>query len=251
MMRLLLWCLTVVGALVITDRAGALEVAIGQTKIELVGPNDFCPLDKEHSLDSQVISWTQQSVQGRNEVLAVFIDCARLADWHDGKTDDLGETVDFQVSLKAKTVNANRRAVTDICAALRQKGDEITKTAEGVMAINVEAIKEFAGKIAFDALQPYGVLHEDDTGCYFGSILKMKVEDRVDLHFNVGAVTTIRNRLVFANHSSDFKDDSTIKRLLATSRETIAALRARNPDERAPLNSILRWLVSRILGIDR
>lgn len=251
MMYLLLSCLALAGAFVISHQAGALEVAIGQTKIELVGPKDFCPLDKKHSLDSQVINLTQQTVQGRNELLAIFVDCARLASWHDGKIDDLGDTFDFQVSLRAKNVNANKAAVTDICGAFRKQGAEIFKTAEDLAAANVKAIQEFAGKVEFNALQIYGVLHEDDTGCYFGAILKMKIEDRVELQFSVGAVTIIRNRLVFANHGSDFKDEGTVKRLLATSRETVAALRARNPDERAPLASLVWRLVSRVLGIDR
>jgi hypothetical protein len=234
-----------------SHRVDALEVAIGRTKIELVGPKDFCPLDNNHSLDSQAINLIQQTVQGRNELLAVFINCARLADWHDGKTDDIGDTFEFQVSLKAKNVNANKASVTDICSVLRKQGAEIFKTTEGLMATNVKAIKELAGKIELNALEIYGVLHEDDTGCYFGSILKMKVEDKVELHFNVSAVTTVRNKLVFANHSSDFKDESTVQRLLATSQETVAAFRARNPDERASLiDSALRWLVSKILKID-
>jgi len=235
-----------------SHRVDALEVAIGQTKIELVGPKDFCPLDKNHSLDSQAINLIQQTVQGRNELLAVFIDCARLADWHDGKTDDIGDTFEFQVSLTAKNVNANKASVTDICSVLRKQGAEIVKTMEGVMATNVKAIQELAGKIEFNALEMYGVLHEDDTGCYFGSVLKMKIEDKVELHFNVSAVTAVRNRLVVANHSSDFKDESTVQRLLATSQATVAAFRARNPDERVSLvDSILRWFISKTLGIDR
>jgi len=234
-----------------SHQVDALEVAIGRTKIELVGPKDFCPLDKNHSLDSQAIKLIQQTVEGRNELLAVFIDCARLADWHDGKTDDIGDTFEFQVSLTAKNVNANKASVTDICGALRKQGAEIVKTMEGLLATNVKAIQELAGKLEFNALEMYGVLHEDDTGCYFGSILKIKIEDKVELHFTVSAVTAVRNRLVIANHSSDFKDESTVQRLLATSKETVVAFRARNPDERVSLvDSVLRWLVSKILKSD-
>lgn len=224
----LLGGLVLAGAFVISHQVDAFEAVVGQAKIELVGPKDFCPLDKKHSLDSQVINLTQQTIQGRNELLAIFVDCARLASWHEGAVDDLGDTFDFQVSLRAKNINANKAAVTDICGGLRKQGAEIFKTAEGLAATNVKAIKEFAGKVEFNALQVYGVLHEDDTGCYFGAILKMKIEDKVELHFNVGAVTTIKSKLLFANHGSDFKDESTVKRLLATSRETVAALRARN-----------------------
>jgi len=158
----------------------------------------------------------------------MFADCTRLAAWHDGKADDLGDTFDFQVSLKARNLNATKAAVTDICGALRKQAAEISKTAEGLGASNIKAIKELAGKVEFNSLQIYAILHEDDTGCYFGSVLKMKIEDKVEVLFNVGAVTVVRSRLVFANHGGDSKDESGAKRLLATSRETVAALRARN-----------------------
>lgn len=228
MKYLLLGGLAFAGAFGLPHEATAVEVTIGQTKIELVGPKDFCQLDKKHSLDSQVLDLTQQTIQGRNELLAMFADCARLAAWHDGKADDLGNTFDFQVSLKAKNLNATKAAVTDICGALRKQAAEISKTAEGLAASNIKAIKELVGKVEFNSLQIYGILHEDDTGCFFGGVLKMKIEDKVEVLFNVGAVTVVRSRLVFANHGGDSKDESAAKRLLATSRETVAALRARN-----------------------
>jgi len=216
------------GAFGLPDKAAAVDVIVGQTKIELVGPKNFCLLDKKHSLDSQVLDLTQQTIQGRNELLAMFADCTRLAAWHDGKADDLGDTFDFQVSLRAKNLNASKAAVTDICSTLRKQATEISKTVEGLVGSNVKAIKELAGKLEFNSLQIYGILHEDDTGCYFGGIVKLKIEDKVEVLFNVGAVTVVRSRLVFANHGGDSKDESGAKRLLATSRETVAALRARN-----------------------
>src|SRR5215831_9123124 len=122
-----------------------------------------------------------------------------------------------------------RRAVADVCGALRKQAAEISKTAEGLAASNIKAIKQLAQKVEFNSLQIYGILHEDETGCYFGGVLKMKVEDRVEVLVNVGAITAVKSRLVFANHGGDTKDETGAKRLLATSRETIAAFRARNP----------------------
>jgi hypothetical protein len=229
MKYLLFGGLALAGAFGLPYEVAAVEVTIGQAKIELVGPRNFCLLDKKNSLDSQVLDITQRTIQGRNELLAMFADCTRLAAWHDGKADDLGDTFDFQVSLKAKNMNATKAAVTDICGALRKQAAEISKTAEGLAASNVKAIKELAQKVEFNSLKIYGVLHEDDTGCYSGSVLTMKVEDRVEVLFNVGAVTVVKSRLVFANHGGDTKDETGAKRLLATSRETVAAFRARNP----------------------
>jgi len=229
MKYLLLAGLAIAEAFGLPLEAAAVEVTIGQAKLELVGPKNFCLLDKNNSLDSQVLDLTQRTIQGRNELLAMFADCTRLAAWRDGKADDLGDTFDFQVSLKAKNMNATKAALTDVCGAVRKQAAEISKTAEGLAASNIKAIKQLAQKVEFNSLQIYGILHEDETGCYFGGVLKMKVEDRVEVLFNVGAITVVKNRLVFANHGGDSKDEAGAKRLLATSRETVAAFRARNP----------------------
>src|SRR5215470_10846805 len=132
--------------LVIPSEAAAIEVTVGQTKLVLVAPKGFCPFDRRHSRDSQLIDLMQQATQGDKEVLGAFANCRRLKSWRAGSADDLGGTFSYAVSLKAK--NLDESALIDIptaCATFRQQGAGITKNAERATAERIDEIKELAG----------------------------------------------------------------------------------------------------------
>src|SRR5262245_6102493 len=215
--------------LVIPTEAAAIEVTVGQTKLVLVAPKGFCPLDRRHSRDSQFIGLMQQAAQGDKEVLGAFANCRRLRSWRAGSADDLGGIFSYAVSLKAKNFDAS--ALIDIptmCATFRQQGASIAKNAERATAEGIDEIKELAGKIELNSMQMHGVLHEDNTGCYLGIVQKFKIEESVETMFSVNVFTVIKRKIIFAVHEGDFKDETIVQRLLAISRETVAALLARN-----------------------
>ena len=215
--------------LVIASEAAAIEVTVGQTKLVLVAPKGFCPFDRRHSRDSQLIDIMQQATQGDKEVLGTFADCRRLKSWRAGITNELGGIFHYAVSLKAK--NRDASALIDIptmCATFRQQGVNIVKNAERATAERIDEIKELAGKIELNSMQMYGVLHEDSTGCYLGTVQKVRIEDSVETMFNVNVLTVIKRKMIFAVHEGDFKDETIVQRSLAISRKTVAAMLARN-----------------------
>jgi hypothetical protein len=216
-------------AFLITGEAVATEVTIGQAKLTLVAPKGFCPLEPRNSVDSELISFAQRAVQGRNEVLGLYVDCQRLGPWRAGEIDHIGEVFSYQVSLRMRNLTASAQTdIPSMCAAFRKQGAAIVKDAERITAANVKGIKEFADKIELNSTHMYGVLHEDKTGCYFGTVQKYKVEDNVETTFSAKIVTVVKSKMVFAEHEGFYKDENVVKRLLATSRETVAALLARN-----------------------
>lgn len=122
-------------AIAIVPQASAVDVVVGKTPIKLAAPQGFCPLDNKHPMDRQVTVAMQQAVQKSNEQLAVFANCDRLIAWRDGKADDLGDTVDYQVQLKSKTKNVSaKKMIPAVCALLRKQGVAIVKTAEKKIA---------------------------------------------------------------------------------------------------------------------
>jgi hypothetical protein len=211
------------------SEVAAIEVTVGQTKLVLVAPRGFCPLDRRHSVDSQFIDLMQQAAQGDKEVLGAFANCRRLRSWRAGSADDLGGIFSYAVSLLAKNFDAS--ALIDLptmCATFRQQGVGITKNAERATAERIDEIKELAGKIELNSMQMYGVLHEDDMGCYLGTVQKFKIGESVETTFSVNVFTVIKRKMIFAVHQSDFKDETVVQRSLAISRETVAAMLARN-----------------------
>lgn len=215
--------------LVIPSEAAAIEVTVGQTKLVLVAPKGFCPFDRRHSHDSQLLDIMQQATQGDKEVLGAFADCRRLKSWRAGIADDAGRIFHYAVSLLARNLDASAQIdIPRMCARFRQQGAGIIKNAERATAERIDEIKELAGKIELNSMQMYGVLHEDNTGCYLGTVQKFKIEESVETQFNVNVLTVIKRKMIFAVHEGDFKDETIVQRLLATSRETVAALLARN-----------------------
>jgi hypothetical protein len=216
-------------ALVMTSRAVAIDVTVGQTKLTLVPPKGFCPFDRRQSLDSQTLDMMQQAVQGRNEVLGVFADCQLLKMWRSGESDNAGEIFSYTVSLRAKNLDATARTdIPSMCNAFRKQGAAIAKDAQAISADNLKAIKELAGKLELNSTQMYGVLHEDNAGCYFGTVQKYKIEESVETTFSAKVVTVVKRKIIFTELEGGFQDESAVKRLLAAQRETIAALLARN-----------------------
>ena len=67
-----------VGVLVALDDAAAIEIAIDDTKIELITPKGYCPLDQSSWPESQLIDFTPDGIKRQGERLAYFADCERV-----------------------------------------------------------------------------------------------------------------------------------------------------------------------------
>jgi hypothetical protein len=229
MKRLSLICSFLLFATAIVQHARALEIAVGEARIKVAAPNGYCPLDRKHPLDIHVITATQQAIQPRNEELAMFVACDRLKAWRDGKTDDLGDTADYQVQVKMKTQNFSaQEMIPTTCKILRKQGAAIVKGTEGQIAENFKSIEALAGKIQLNSQEMYGVLHEDKTGCYAGLLQKLELNDKPETVFVVMTITVVKGKVLYFYHGSSLTGPSTIARLLSTSRSTIAATLAQN-----------------------
>src|SRR5712691_7223770 len=70
-----------VGAFIALDETAAIEIAIDDTRIELVGPKGYCPLDKSSWPESQLTDFTSDGIKRQGERLAFFVDCERAGSW--------------------------------------------------------------------------------------------------------------------------------------------------------------------------
>jgi len=240
------------GAVLALDDAAAIEIAIDDTKIELVGPTGYCPLDKSSWPESQLIDFTSDGIKKRGERLAYFVDCERARSWHEdgsgkdrgdkdlghkdlGHKDlghkDLGDIVDYQASLQLRDQNVTSAMLEKLCDTLR-KGDDSSK---GWFEIVLETIKgavkgSYGG--AEDTTVIYLVLGYEDPAC---RVLRFSMRNREKV-YTVSALTTIKSKLVTVHVSTKVRDMDLLKgnagemitRLLATSRQAATALIAAN-----------------------
>jgi len=235
------------GAVLALDETAAIEIAIDDTKIELVGPTGYCPLDKSSWPESQLIDFTSDGIKKRGERLAYFVDCERARSWHEdgsgkdrgdkdlGHKDlghkDLGDIVDYQASLQLRDQNVTSAMLEKLCDTLR-KGDDSSK---GWFEIVLETIKgavkgSYGG--AEDTTVIYLVLGYEHPACH---VLRFSLRNREKV-YTVSALTTIKSKLVTVHVSKKIGNmdllkgnaEDVIKHLLAMSQQAATALVAAN-----------------------
>jgi len=226
-----------VGAFIVLDETAAIEIAIEDTRIELVGPKGYCPLDKSSWPESQLIDFTSDGIKKRGERLAYLVDCERVQSWHEGGSGkvlgdkDPGDIVDYQASLQLRDQNVTSAMLEELCDTLR-KGDDSSK---GWFEILLETIKgavkgSYGG--AEDTTVTYLVLGYEDPACH---VMRFSMRNREKV-YTVSALTTIKSKLVTVHVSTRVRNmdllkgnaEEMITRLLATSRQAATALIAAN-----------------------
>lgn len=209
--------------------ASALEADVGGVRINVVGPKSYCPLEKANPADKEMLETNQELLKGKNDLLAIFASCDRLTAWRAGKADSLGDSAQYQVSLKNKTQQyAADKMIPQLCAEIRKSGSAAIKSAETEINKRYDSVKATAGSLKVNEQKLYGVLHEDKTGCYHGIVQKLEVEGKATTMFIVQAFLVVKGKLLFFNNGSDLEGPATVQRLLEASRSAVAATLAQN-----------------------
>jgi hypothetical protein len=215
------------------DNAAAIEIAIGDTTIQLVAPTDYCPLDRNDWPESRLVDFTSDGIKKQGERLAYFVQCEQARSWHEGdRSKDVGDVVDYQASRNFGDQDVTSAMLKELCAMLR-KGDDSSK---GWLDLFLRAFKgamkgSFEG--AEDNTLAYVVLGYENTGCYVFSSSLVKNREQV---YTVSALTAIKSKLVTVHLSRSFgtldllkgNTEEMIKQLLAALRETATSLIAAN-----------------------
>jgi hypothetical protein len=230
--RSLLCAALFASACAVLDEAAAIEVTVDDTNIELVAPTGYCPLERKDWPESQLVDFTSEGIKNQGERLGYFVDCERAKSWHESGSKDVRDIVDYQTSLALTDQSVTPAMLRDLCTALREDDD----STKGWFAIFLKAIKGYAKKRlrpAEDSTITYMVLGYENTGCHIFRFWLMKGNAKV---YTVSVMTMIKNRLVTVHLSRTIQDmdllkgsaEDEIKRLLARSQETTAALVAAN-----------------------
>ena len=229
MKRSLLCVALFAGAFIAVDETAAVETAIDDTKIELVAPAGYCPLDRKGWPKSHLIDFTPDGIKSQGERLAYFVDCELVRSSPEGgSSEDAGNVLDYQSSLNFKDQNVTRAMLKELCATLGKSDD----SSKGWAAIVFNAIKNAAmGRLGGeeDITLTYAVLGYEDSGCYVLRFSQMKNQQKV---YTVSALTTIKSKLVTVHVSKKIGNMDLLKgsatdmitRLLATSQDAATAL---------------------------
>jgi hypothetical protein len=232
--RSLLCTALFIGAFIALDETAAIEMVIDDTKIELVVPTGYCPLDRKDWPESRPVDFTSDGIKRQGERLAYLVDCERARSWQQGgSSKDVGDVVDYQTSLEFRNQNVTRAMLEELCATLR-KGDD---SSNGWVDIFSRAMKSFVmGRFggAEDSTLSYVVLRYKHPACYVFRLSMIKNREQV---YTVSALTAVKSKLVTVHRSRKIGtmellkgvSEDLIKRLLVASQETATALIAANP----------------------
>ena len=216
-------------ASIAVHHADALEVAVGDTRINLAGPKGYCAMDKKNPTDREMLAASQELLKGRIELLAVYASCDRLASWRAGKIESPGDSAQYQISLQNKPKQFAAEAIIPaICTEFRKNAAAVYKGAQAEINKRFDAVASTASRLKVNDQQAYGVLHEDKTGCYNGILQKLEINGKVASMFIVQAITVVKGKLLFFNFGNEIEGPATAQRVLEISRSTVAATLAQN-----------------------
>src|SRR5262249_9033209 len=153
------------GLFVVTDDTAAVEVAIGDTTVEVVAPTGYCPLDSSNWPESHLIDFTSSGIKKQGKRLAYFVDCERARTWNDGgSSKNEGDIIDYQSSLEFGDQNVTSAMLEELCAALRKHDDTNTGWFDIFMRTIKGAIKGRYG--ADDTTVTFIVMGYQNAACY-------------------------------------------------------------------------------------
>ena len=232
MKRSLLCAALFVAAVIALDDAAAIEVAIGDTKIELVAPTGYCPLERKDWPEGQLMDFTADGIKRQGERLAYLVDCDRARSWHEGGSKGVSDIADYQASPQFGDENVTSAMLRELCAAAR-KHDDSTKGWFGIFVSAMKSVVKGKHGGTEDSMLAHVVMRYENPACYLFSSSMLKNQHQV---YTVSALTIIKSKLVTVHISRKFgsmdmikgNTDDTIKYLQATSRETAKALVAAN-----------------------
>ena len=216
------------GSFIALDDAAAIEIAIeiDDTRIALVAPKGYCPLEQSDWPRSQLLDFTSDGIKNQGERLAYLVDCERARSWHEsGSSKDDGDVFDYQASPQLKGQNVTDAMVEELCTTLHKHDD----TNKGWFEQAVKAIKgAFIGRYGGDSTLTFLLLGYEDDACY---ILRLSMQNR-EKFYTISALTTIKSKLLTIHVSSKLRDldllkgkaEDVIVRLLAESREAATTL---------------------------
>jgi hypothetical protein len=217
-------------ALIVTSSstlAGEVDLG-GGVKLNLPTPSGFCDItDSQNPVDKDVRMTTASMMQKNGiRLLGVAADCQQLDDWHARK-----HLLDDHSQYGTPIANFGKRtppaAVHQLCQSYRASGGKVD---ESVISRLNESVKELGGKIQFgDSPEFLGVLGETDTTCYTGRVQKIKTEIGTEkMQLSVSAGIDVKDRFVFLNLYTPYRDSDTLNHVLEHTRATVADVESAN-----------------------
>lgn len=203
----------------------AVTVSIHGTEVVLPIPDGHCVLSDANAADRQRLSIVKRVNKGRNIVLALFADCAKLRAFR-----ETGARLGGLGSYLAPASGAKRRysMSRDRFVALMAKNFAGREGRAAIAKAQAEAkrrIKDIDRRISLNENVNLGLVHKDETGVYSGAVQNWQNEGEAPIRFAVVfGLTLVRHKIVTTQVSRSYEGQETIERLVAADRAFVRRL---------------------------
>jgi hypothetical protein len=110
--------------------------------------------------------------------------------------------------------------------------EELRKRGQTIAADNVAKVKKDLAEISkqkYDTTVFLGVLDETPDACFIGMVQKLALRDGSPItQLNIWAITRVQNQAIFYYTFAPYRDDTSVKSLLAQHKSNVAAFLAAN-----------------------
>ena len=202
------------------------DTVVGGIALKLIPPIGYCALDRAVDGDASVLDNINDAL-GRtaNKLLSASADCTQLKEWRQGQRPILSNRAQFQTMMSLENSRAPPGIVRSVCARARSEGD---KTRPDIALKSQVALEHVMKDVKVNEMRVLGVAAEDATTCYIPVLSRYTLGGDNFEEVSIGAVTVIKERVVFYYLFARFVSDATISDLVAQHQANVAALHAAN-----------------------
>jgi hypothetical protein len=197
--------------------AGARDVKIDSTTINLTVPQGFCELDE----NSDRVNGLRELLGERNQLLAAYADC------RSNLSLPLDNFAHYIMPAVARNVILPADGITKICAWMRKSGEE--RLAVILRDRATDIAKVFAG-LKINESRFIGVVAESPAVCYTAVVQKLVIgAGKENLLLGISAAMNIKGKFVVYHLYSPYISADTVATMLDRQKSNVSAFFAANP----------------------
>jgi hypothetical protein len=201
--------------------AGSYRVAERSLVIE--APQSYCPIDRKLPAEAELFRFMEDINAGLNRVLVVFVDCAELQRWRDGKAAFLERYGNVLTPIQETAYPRMARG-----AFL----GELRKIMDSALPRGIEA-----GQARLEAAMPelrvgqtesLGIIDADEVALYGGIVQKLEYDGRAVALLGIFSMTLVNEVPLSINLYRPLENKETIAGLISEQQRFVRQLLVRN-----------------------
>jgi hypothetical protein len=229
-----------VGLLAVAGGAVAAPIKVGRGEIDFDPGAGYCALDPGASEVERLIMESQRKGNaGLNEVLGIFLSCARLDGLRRGREADLGQYGILLVTLvegEVKPLEGTSRSdfLSRLERSINGGIDFDSYDLDARMEDALEDANEAGGDVHLSNVKQFGVLQRSETALFSGLLIRLQRGGELVEVVGVSGSTLLKGYMIQYTLYAPFEGERTLRSLIADVEPIMGGAAALNDGAAAP-----------------